>query len=112
LTVATASTIHYLDATAFVGTPGNAGYNFGDLSLTAAYGLWNPGTYNITGGVKRTFPIYEKDTFTFSAECFNATNHVDFGGIGTSFGSPTSIGEISKQENASRDWQFSGSIAF
>jgi hypothetical protein len=112
LTVATASTTHYLDATAFVGTPGNAGYNFGDLSLTAAYGLWNPGTYNITGGVKRTFPIHEKDTFTFSAECFNATNHVDFGGIGTSFGSPTSIGEISKQENASRDWQFSGAIAF
>jgi hypothetical protein len=66
----------------------------------------------VTGGVRRTFTLYHQATFTFGARCFNLTNHVQFGGIGTSLASPTSLGEISEQENSARDWQFSGALHF
>jgi len=123
-TVAQAASTKFLNSAAFasnptvpggtpsVGTPGNYGYNFGNVPRNAPYGLYNIGTYDLDGGIKRTFPIYERLNFSLQADCFNTTNHVQFGGLGTSLSSPSSFGVISKQNNSPRDWQLAAKFNF
>jgi len=120
VTAANINTIHFLDANAFIATPGpvdpatgkNTGYNFGNLPRTGAYGLQNVANYTWDASIRRAFPIGERFKFTFQADCFNVTNHVQFGGLGTSLSSPSSFGTLSKQNNSPRDWQFAGKINF
>ncbi|MDE1162260.1 MAG: TonB-dependent receptor [Acidobacteriaceae bacterium] len=95
-----------------IGTPGNYGYNFGNAPRTAPYGLYNIGTYNLDAGIKRTFPIYRELKFSIQGDCFNVTNHVQFGGLGTSLASPTAFGLFSKQSNSARDWQLAAKFNF
>jgi hypothetical protein len=42
---------------------------------------------------------------------YNLTNHTQFGGIGTTFGSAT-FGQVSTQANTSRDVQLTAKILF
>lgn len=111
VTAANAGTIKFLDANAFQATPGNNGYNFGNVPRNAPYGLYNIGTYDLDSGLKRTFPIHDRLNFSLQADCFNVTNHVQFGGLGTSLSS-SSFGTISKQSNSSRDWQMAAKFNF
>ena len=101
----------YLNSAAFIATPGNGGYNFGDAPRTAPYKLFNLGTYNLNMGLKRSFPIWRDVKFTFQADAFNVTNHVQFGGPGTSLSS-SGFGEITSQGNSARSWQLAGKINF
>jgi hypothetical protein len=117
-TVATLSSVHYLDASAFQATPGpvvnnvNTGYNFGNAPRTAPYKLFNLGTYDLDMGLKRSFPIWREVKFTFQADSFNLTNHVQFGGLGTALSSTTGFGVLTSQNNGARSFQFAGKINF
>ena len=123
-TVAQAAATKFLNSAAFasnptvaggvasVGTPGNYGYNFGDVPRNAPYGLYNIGTYDLDAGIKRTFPIYDTLNFSLQADCFNTPNHVQFGGLGTSLSSPTGFGVVTKQNNSPRDWQLAAKFNF
>ena len=104
-------TVKFLNASAFTATPGNNGYNFGNLPRMAPYGLHNVANYSWSAGVRRVFPIHERLNFTFQADCFNVTNYVQFGGLNESLSS-SSFGSLSKQNNSPRDWQFAGKINF
>ena len=104
------TSVPYLNSAAFLATPGNGGYNFGDAPRTAPYKLFNLGTYNLNMGLKRSFPIWRDAKFTFQADAFNLTNHVQFGGPGTSLSS--GFGEITSQGNSARSWQMAGKINF
>ncbi len=104
------TSVPYLDKAAFIATPGNGGYNFGNAPRTAPYKLFNLGTYNLNMGLKRSFPLWREAKFTFQADAFNVTNHVQFGGPGTSLSS--GFGEITSQANSARSWQLAGKINF
>jgi hypothetical protein len=112
ITATTVSSISYLDAGAFIATPGNSGYNFGNVPRTAPYNLYNVGNYNLDAGIKRTFPLYERAKLTFQADVLNVTNHTQFGGLGVSLASPSAFGRVTKQNNGSRDVQLAGRINF
>ncbi|WP_263378583.1 TonB-dependent receptor [Granulicella paludicola] len=111
-TVATLASTHYLDINAFVATPGNAGYNFSNGPRTQPYHLFNLGTYDVDTGLKRSFPIYRTLKFTFQADIFNLTNHVQFGGLGVATGSPQAFGILTSQGNSARSVQFAGKFNF
>jgi len=104
--------VQYLNYNAFIPTPGNGAYNFGDAPRTAPYKLFNLGSYNLNTGLKRSFPIWRDAQFIFQADAFNVTNHVQFNGPSTSLSSPTSFGVITSQSNAARQWQLAGKINF
>lgn len=104
----TAGSIPFMKASAF-SDPSET--QIGDVSRTAPYGLFGPGGYEIDAGLRRTFPIAEGVSFIFSGEAFNVLNNVNFGGINTNISS-SNFGTVSKQNNTSRDWQFSGKIEF
>jgi hypothetical protein len=97
--------------TPVLGVPGNYGYNFGNTPREAPYHLYNIGTYNLDMSLKRTFPIYNRLKFSLQADCFNVTNHVQFGGLGTSLSS-AAFGTVTSQNNSSRDWQLAGKFNF
>lgn len=111
VTHANASSIHFLQASAFTAPNDPNNYQIGDVSRTAPYGLFGPGGYNIDAGLSRTFPITERVNFVFNAEAFNVTNAVQFGGINTNMTS-SGFGTVSKQSNSPRDWQFAGRVNF
>ena len=48
----------------------------------------------------------------YQADGLNVTNHVQFGGLGTSLASSQSFGTISGQNNGSRDLQLAAKINF
>lgn len=120
---ANASKIPFINSAAFasnpstpggkviLGQPGNYGYNFGNIAREAPYGLYNIGNYNLDMGLRRTFPLYDRLALTFQADGFNMTNHVQFGGIGTSLSS-SSFGTVSKQGNGSRYFQLAAKLNF
>ena len=120
ITSATPKAVNYLDANAFISTPGNSGYNFGNAPRTAPYNLYNIGNYNLDLGLRRTFPLYDRFKLTFQADGFNMTNHVQFGGITTSLANCTTttalptcdFGTVTKQNNGSRDFQLAGKLNF
>ena len=107
-------------ATAIIPTPGNAGYNFGNASRTAPYNLYNIGSYDLDLGLRRQFPIYERVKLTIQADGFNMTNHVQFGGVGTTLSAlvngavpaSSAFGEVTKQSNGSRDFQIAAKVTF
>lgn len=112
VTATTVNSISYINAAAFVSTPGNSGYNFGNVAREAPYKLYNIGNYNLDSGIKREFRLYDRMKFIFQADCLNVTNHTQFGGLGVSLASPSAFGKITKQSNTSRDWQFAGKVSF
>jgi hypothetical protein len=93
----------------------NAGaFMFGDAGRVMPFdGLRNPGAYNLSGSVFRTFDLTERLKFVFRADCQNITNKVTFGGIQTSMNS-AAFGTVSSAtgNTGSRDFQFSGRINF
>lgn len=112
VTATTVNSVSYLDPNAFIATPGNGGYNFGNADRSAPYHLYNIGTYDLDSGIKREFPVWERVKFIFQADAFNVTNHTQFGGIGTSLSSLSAFGKVTSQNNGSRDWQFAGKFNF
>jgi len=119
----------YIDINGFTLVPLDM---IGNLKENAPYNLRYPHSSDIDMGIMRTFDIWRDLKFTFRAEVFNLTNHVEFKGITTSFpctygtadtdfgegGGTCSLttsqafGRVSSQSNSARDWQFSGKIAF
>lgn len=119
----------YIDVNAFLQVPK---YMIGNLKETAPYNLRYPHSSDIDMAIMRSFDIYRTLKFTFRAEVFNLTNHVEFKGIGVSppsaytssdvdfgqgggaftLGSSDAFGRVSSQSNSARDWQFSGKINF
>jgi len=61
--------------------------------------------------IVKKFPIYERLTFQFRAEVYNALNHPTFGSPNTS---PTSsaFGSITGTTNEPRQWQLAGRLTF
>jgi hypothetical protein len=112
VTATTVANVKFLDANAFVSTPGNAGYNFGNVAREAPYNLYNIGNYDLDAGLKRVFPLYERFKLTIQADVLNVTNHTQFGGLGVSLASPSAFGTVSKQNNGSRDVQLAAKINF
>ncbi|SNT43576.1 hypothetical protein SAMN05421770_11610 [Granulicella rosea] len=111
VTATTFASVSYINANAFVATPGNSGYNFGNVARTAPYNLYNIGNYDLDMGIKRVFPLYERAKLTFQADVLNVTNHTQFGGLGVALSS-NAFGTVSKQNNSSRDIQLVAKINF
>ncbi len=102
--------VNFINPNAFSQT-GN--YVFGNVARTAPYGLTGPGNYDIDLSLRRIFhmPHYDFVHLTIEGDLYNLTNHVQFGGINTSFGNG-SFGQVTSQANSSRDAQLSARIEF
>jgi hypothetical protein len=99
----------FIDKTAFVQTPS---YLFGNAPRTAAYNLYGPGNYEWDISLRRTFNLgFEGVHMTLQGDLYNVTNHTEFGGIGTIFGS-ANFGTVSSQANTSRDAQLMAQFEF
>jgi Carboxypeptidase regulatory-like domain/TonB-dependent Receptor Plug Domain len=99
----------FIDSAAFVQTPS---YVFGNAPRTAPYNLYGPGNYDLDISLRRTFGLgFEGVHLTLQGDLYNVTNHTQFGGIGTTFGS-SSFGTVSSQANASRDAQLMARFEF
>lgn len=126
LTAKNASTVQFLDPTAFT-TP--TSYTYGNAPRTAPYGLYGPGNHDIDMSLRRSFKLYERSQLIFRWDVFNVPNNVIFGGLnttlsagkGTQGNTPVityapsttgSFGTFSKQANAPRDMQLSATIKF
>jgi len=93
-------------------TSANNVYQIGNSPRTAPYGLRNPASWDIDGGLRRSFPLHwENSEFVFEADALNAWNNVVFSGPSASAGS-SAFGQITSQANSPRDWQFAGHINF
>ena len=110
--------VPYIDSTAFstpqnVSTTSTAQYLIGNAPRTLAYGMRNPGTWDLDTGVRRTFQIHESVSFVFEADAPNTWNHVTFSGPNTTWSSgSTSFGTIGGIANSPRDFQFAGHFNF
>jgi hypothetical protein len=113
VTAATAGSTTYINSAAFEHVPSTAAAPlFGNLSRTAPDGLYGPGNYNVDISLRRTFALgFEGSHLMLEADYYNLTNHTQFGGIGTTFGS-TTFGQVSTQANNSRDAQLTAKIDF
>jgi hypothetical protein len=88
---------------------------FGNAARTAPFGLYGPGNYDIDISLRRSFaiPHFERSHHLLEGDLYNVTNHTQFGGIGTTFGGPTSnFGQVSSQANLSRDAQLAARFEF
>lgn len=122
----TAATTPFLDASAFF-VP-NKTYQVGNAPATGAYHVFGPGSWQVDGGLSRTFKIHENLSFVFAAQVSNLTNHFNFGGpnttinkvvngagpngngLGTNTGS--AFGTLGNSGTGPRDWQFNGKFVF
>jgi Carboxypeptidase regulatory-like domain/TonB dependent receptor/TonB-dependent Receptor Plug Domain len=88
-------------------------FTFGNAARTAPFGLYGPGNYNVDISLRRSFgiPHFERSHLTVEGDLYNVTNHTQFGGIGTTWGS-TNFGQVSSQVNLSRDAQLSARFEF
>jgi hypothetical protein len=115
VTAATASTTTYINSAAFAhisATSTAAAPLFGNLARTAPDGLYGPGNYDVDLSLRRTFGLHlEGFKLLLEGDLYNLTNHTQFGGIGTAFGSST-FGQVSTQANNSRDAQLTAKIMF
>ena len=102
--------VNFIDPNAFVATPA---YIFANSPRTAPYNLYSPGNYGLDISLRRSFALHLSDSSKLSlqADMYNVTNHTQFSGIGTSFGS-SNFGQVSGQGNLSRDVQLSGRLEF
>jgi hypothetical protein len=109
----TDQTIGYANPAAFVVA---APYTYGNLGRNTARNL---GFSNFDLGLYKNFPIHEnKQSVQFRAEFFNAFNHTNLGGTGSSCGGidgtiedPT-FGSIGCTQNASRQIQLALKLYF
>jgi hypothetical protein len=70
------------------------------------------GNYEWDISLRRTFGLgFEGVHMTLQGDLYNVTNHTEFGGIGTTFGS-SSFGTVSSQANSSRDAQLMARFEF
>jgi len=110
--------VQYVDPGAFaqpanISTVSTPQYLIGNAPRTKPLNLNNPGTWDLDGGLRRTFPIHENLAFVFEADCLNTWNHVTFNGPNVSWSQgSTSFGTVGGVANAPRDWQFAGHIDF
>lgn len=95
---------HWFNTDAFAITPNNI------LGNGARASLFGPGQNVWNIGLMRDVPVREKFTFTFRADAYNAFNHPQFNGLGTSITSGN-FGQITKAQDA-RTLQVSGRIRF
>jgi Carboxypeptidase regulatory-like domain len=70
-----------------------------------------PGFNRIDLGIHRNFRIYERLTFQFRMEAFNALNHTNVQTVGTSLGGGGTFGEVTAYRDA-RIVQFAGRFEF
>lgn len=113
VTAATASSTSFINSGLFAHAPTTAAAPlFGNLPRTAPFGLYGPGNYDVDLSVRRTFGLgFEGVNLLLEGDLYNLTNHTQFGGIGTAFGS-TTFGQVSTQANTSRDAQLTAKIEF
>lgn len=110
--------IQYIDPGAFaqpanISTVSTPQYLIGNAPRTRPLNLNNPGTWDLDGGLRRTFPIHDNLAFVFEADCLNTWNHVTFNSPNVSWSqASTSFGTVGGVANAPRDWQFAGHINF
>ncbi|HEY5331198.1 MAG TPA: hypothetical protein VIJ79_15055 [Acidobacteriaceae bacterium] len=106
-------TTSFINSAAFMHAPTTAAAPlFGNLARTAPYNLYGPGNYNLDISLRRTFQLgIENAHLMLQADLYNVTNHTQFGGITTTFGS-TTFGTVSSQVNNSRDAQLTAKIEF
>ena len=102
--------VNFIDPNAFAATPD---YAFGNSPRTAPYNLYGPGNYGLDISLRRSFALHlsESSKLSLQADMYNVSNHTQFSGIGTSYGS-SSFGRVSGQGNLSRDVQLSGRLEF
>jgi hypothetical protein len=112
-TTTTLKTMQFINPAAFITTPSTAAVPlFSNLARTAPDGLYGPGNYDVDISLRRTFGLgFEGAHVMLEADLYNVTNHTQFGGIGTVFGSAT-FGTVSTQANTSRDAQLTARIEF
>ncbi|MGC2299890.1 MAG: TonB-dependent receptor [Acidobacteriaceae bacterium] len=121
-TSANLATISYVNSGAFLSTTQleNYGYLIGNVARTGPDNLRAPSVYNLDASLRRAFPLFKESwKLLFEADCFNVTNHVQFGSgstngaasIGQTVGS-SNFGVPAGQANNTRAWQFSGRISF
>jgi hypothetical protein len=83
-----------------------------DVPGTAKRGTINgPGFQKVDVGVFRNFRIYDRLTFQFRAEAFNATNHTNIQLVGTAATTPSTFGLVNGYRDA-RQMQFAGRFDF
>jgi hypothetical protein len=109
----TLKTMSYINSAAFITTPSTAAAPvFSNSPRTAPYNLYGPGNYDIDISLRRSFGLhFEGSHLLLQADLYNVTNHTQFGGIGTVFGSST-FGTVSTQANNSRDAQLTARFEF
>jgi len=93
----------------------------GDMPRTglSRYGASYPSHYNLDASMQRSFNLTHSGgaKFVFQADCFDVTNKMTVGGIGTSWSSQdetlssNTFGEVTSV-SGNRDFQFSGRITF
>jgi hypothetical protein len=106
-------TMSFINSAAFLTTPSTAAAPiFSNSPRTAPYNLYGPGNYDIDISLRRSFGLhFEGSHLLLQADLYNLTNHTQFGGIGTVFGSAT-FGTVSTQANNSRDAQLTARFEF
>jgi hypothetical protein len=92
-------------------------FMIGDAPRTGAFGLRSPGGFRLTSGLRRSFDITERVKFVFGVDVQNVTNSVTFGSDAGNLEIPTNVnssnfGTLDFASSDSRDFQFSGRIAF
>jgi Carboxypeptidase regulatory-like domain len=109
----TLRTMQFINPAAFITTPSTAAVPlFSNAPRTAPYNLYGPGNYDIDISLRRSFGLkFEGARLLLQADLYNVTNHTQFGGIGTVFGSST-FGTVSTQANNPRDAQLTARFEF
>jgi Carboxypeptidase regulatory-like domain len=106
-------TMQFINPAAFITTNSTAAAPlFSNAPRTAPYNLYGPGNYDIDISIRRSFGLhFEGSHLLLQGDLYNLTNHTQFGGIGTVFGSST-FGTVSTQANNSRDAQLTARFEF
>jgi hypothetical protein len=109
----TLRTMSFINPAAFITTPSTATAPlFSNAPRTAPYNLYGPGNYDVDISLRRSFGLhFEGSHLLLQADLYNVTNHTQFGGIGTVFGSST-FGTVSTQANNPRDAQLTARFEF
>jgi len=116
-------TKQFIDQNAFVTTVSTiAAPEYSNAPRTAPYKIFGPGNYDLDISLRRVFGLgFRGTTLTIQADLYNVTNHTQFGGLGTTYTTPTvvsgvqqptTLGTVSTQANSPRQAQFSGRISF
>jgi hypothetical protein len=98
----------FLDKNAFASP---ASFTYGNTPRSAAFGIYNPGTFAQDVSLRRIFPIHESVKLTFQADAFNVFNQVMFGAPATNITS-ANFGKITSQSNGPRSLQLSARVTF